>query len=281
MLKDKKNFRLKVFEKAAYCRHFEEQVVKNVKLKNINIPTYISAGQEFIAATIATICEMIKIKPLLFGQHRCHSIYLAFGGDKKKLVDELLGKQSGCTKGKGGSASIHSKDINMFGHDGLMGSNGPIGVGACFATKKPTIIFLGDAAAEEDYVLGGLGWASTKNLPLLTIVEDNNLSILTEKKVRRNWEIGDVAKSLKMESHTLDDSPLNLLKCSKNFFKKTCLLNVQTHRIYWHAGAGKDSEDTFDRYNYEKKKIGNPAIQFDQKIKKEMEDLWKKQLEKQ
>ncbi len=90
---NKKNFRLKVFEKASYCRHFEEQVVKNIKSKNINIPTYISAGQEFIPATIATICEMIKVRPLLFGQHRCHSIYLAFGGDKKKLVDELLGRK--------------------------------------------------------------------------------------------------------------------------------------------------------------------------------------------
>ena len=90
MLKDEKNFRLKVFEKASYCRHFEEQVIKNIKSKNINIPTYVSAGQEFIASTIATICEMIKVKPLLFGQHRCHSIYLAFGGDKKKLILILL-----------------------------------------------------------------------------------------------------------------------------------------------------------------------------------------------
>ena len=281
MSKDDQNFRLKVFKKASYCRHFEEQVIKNIKSKNINIPTYVSAGQEFIASTIATICEMIKVKPLLFGQHRCHSIYLAFGGDKKKLVDELLGRPSGCTKGMGGSASIHSKDINMFGHDGLMGSNGPVGVGACFSTGKPTIIFLGDAAAEEDYVLGGLGWASTKNLPLLTVIEDNNLSILTEKKVRRNWEIADVAKSFKMEGYTLDDNPLDLLKYSKNIFKKTCLLNIKTHRIYWHAGAGKDSEDTFDRYDYEKKQLGEPAIQFDKTIKKEMEDLWKKQLEKQ
>ena len=60
---NKKSFRLKVFEKASYCRHFEEQVVKNIKSKNINIPTYISAGQEFIPATIATICEMIKVGP--------------------------------------------------------------------------------------------------------------------------------------------------------------------------------------------------------------------------
>ena len=84
-----------------------------------------------------------------------------------------------------------------------------------------------------------------------------------------------------MESHALEDNPLNILKKSKNFFKKTCLLNIKTHRIYWNAGAGKDSEDTFYIYNYEKKKIGKPAIQFDQKAKKEMEDLWEKQLEKQ
>ena len=247
---EKKKFRLKVFEKASYCRHFEEQVVKNIKSKKIEIPTYISAGQEFISSTLATICEENKIKPLIFGQHRCHSIYLSFGGDKIKLIDELLGRKSGCTKGMGGSASIHSKEINMFGHDGLMGSNGPIGVGACFATKKPTIVFLGDASAEEDYVLGSLGWASTKNIPLLTIVEDNNLSILTKKSVRRNWEIEDVAKSFRMEGYSLNDEPLNILKYSKSFFNKPCLLNIKTHRIYWHAGAGKDSNDTFDRYDH-------------------------------
>ena len=106
---DKNKFKLKVFEKAAYNRHFEEQVIKNIKLKNIKIPTYVSAGQEFISATIATICESMSIKPLLFGQHRCHSIYLSFGGDKIKLVNELLGRKTGCTKGMGGSASIHSK----------------------------------------------------------------------------------------------------------------------------------------------------------------------------
>jgi len=278
---DKNNFRINVFEKAAYCRHFEEQVIKNIKSKNIKIPTYVSAGQEFISATIATICESINVRPLLFGQHRCHSIYLSFGGNKIKLIDELLGRKSGCTKGMGGSASIHSKEINMFGHDGLMGSNGPIGVGACFATNKPTIVFLGDAAAEEDYVLGGLGWASTKNIPLLTIVEDNNLSILTEKKVRRNWEMADVAKAFQMKGFKVDDDPLNLLQHSKDFFKKPCLLNVKTNIIYWHAGAGKDSEDTFDRYEHEKKLLGKLANEIDEKIKKEIENLWKKQLEKQ
>lgn len=277
---NEKIFRLKTFEKASYCRHFEEQVIKNLKNKKITIPTYVSAGQEFIAASMATICEDLKIKPLIFGQHRCHSIYISFGGNIIKLIDELLGRESGCTRGMGGSASIGSKEINMFGHDGLMGSNGPIGVGACFATNKPTIVFLGDAAAEEDYVLGGLGWASTKNIPLITVVEDNNLSILTEKKVRRNWEMADVAKSFKMQGYNIKDDPIEILKNSEVFFKKPCLLNINTNRIYWHAGSGKDADDTFDRYEIEKKIIGLEAVEIDKKIKEEVDSLWKKQLEK-
>ena len=71
----------------------------------------------------------------------------------------------------------------MFGHDGHMGTQMPIGLGACFASKKPTIIFLGDASVEEDYVMSSIAWASFKKLPILIIVEDNNLSILTQKKL--------------------------------------------------------------------------------------------------
>ena len=275
-----KNYRYQVLEKASLARNFEEQVIANVKNKKIKIPVYVSAGQEFIASTIATICKLKKIKPLIFGQHRCHSIYLTFDGDKGKLIDELLQRKTGCTKGMGGSASIHSTKINMYGHDGLMGSNGPIGVGACYATKKPTIIFLGDAAAEEDYVLGALGWASTKNLPLLVVVEDNNYSILTEKKVRRNWEMSDVAKAFKMKGFNCDDNPMNIYKYSKFFFKQPCLLNINTNRIYWHAGAGKDSEKTFDRYKSEKKILGTRADLIDHKTKKLIKNLWKKHLEK-
>ena len=170
------------FKKTCFNRNFELTVFEYVKKKKINLPTYLSAGQETITASLSEICKNKNIKPLLFGQHRCHSLYLSFGGSLEKLILELLGSPRGCTYGMGGSASIHSKKINMYGHDGHMGTQVPIGTGACFESRKPTIIFMGDASAEEDYVLGALGWASTKKLPILFVVEDNNLSILTEKK---------------------------------------------------------------------------------------------------
>ena len=175
-------YRLEVFKKAALCRHFENQAYKAIQDKHIKYPAYLSAGQEFISSSIATILEQVKIKPDIFIQHRGHSTYLAFGGNIDSLILELIGDSGGCANGMGGSASIQCKEKNIYGHDGLMGNQIPIAVGACFAKRKPTIAIVGDSAAEEDYVLSSIGWAATKNLPILFIVEDNNLSILTEKK---------------------------------------------------------------------------------------------------
>ena len=52
-----------------------------------------------------------------------------------ELIDELLGETSGCINGMGGSASIHSPAIKLYGHDGMMGSQVPIAVGFCYTTN--------------------------------------------------------------------------------------------------------------------------------------------------
>lgn len=272
------NYKLNVFNKASFCRHFENQVYQNIQNGNIKFPTYLSTGQEYISASIATVMKENNIQPNIFIQHRGHSIYLSFGASPKELVDELLGRKTGCANGMGGSASIQSKEKNIFGHDGLMGSQVPISVGHCYATRNPTIVFMGDASAEEDYVFGAMGWASTKNLPILFVVEDNNLSILTEKRVRRNWEMNDIAKAFKMKGFNIEDKPEIIKKHLKDVFDGPMLLNIRTVRKCWHSGAGVDGEN-FDRYEEEKKLIGEKAIQIDKKNESLVRELWQKQLE--
>ncbi len=275
-----KKQKLEIFKTASICRNFEVNVFNAIKNKKINIPVYLSAGQEYIPATLARIIkDEFNLKPYIFPQHRCHSIYISFGGNQKKLIKELLGLKGGCSFTKGGSASIHSEKIKMFGHDGHMGTQVPIGVGSCFTSKKPTIVFMGDAAAEEDYVLGALGWASTKKLPILFIVEDNNLSILTEKKIRRNWDMHDVAKSFKMRGYEINDDPEEISKYKKYFFKEPMLLNIKTNRLFWHSGAGQDDPKIFDRFYAEMKKIGKIAKSENLKIERKLNNLWKSQLE--
>jgi len=267
-----------ILKKASLCRHFENEVYLNIESGLIKFPVYLSAGQEYIPASIAALVQKKKIKPMIFGQHRGHSIYLSFGGDVVKLIKELKGSKEGCTYGMGGSLSIHSEKIKMYGHDGFMGSNAVIGVGACFASKKPTIIFIGDAALEEDYVLATLSWVAKKKLPVLFVVEDNNYAVLTKKDDRRKWTAKKIAEAFKIKSFDINDDPIKIYNVlHKSIFKEPILINIHTNRLYWHAGAGKDHQEGkfFDRYKQQLNKLGPVAIDHDKKIMKKIQKLWK------
>lgn len=273
------NFEIEVFDKISFCRHFENYVYNKIQDKTISIPVYLSAGQESIPCSIAVRLKNKNISPNIFIQHRGHSTYLAFDASPEQLVDELLGLSTGCSFGMGGSASIQSLEKNIYGHDGLMGSQVPIAVGHCYETKHPTIVFMGDASAEEDYVGAAIGWASTKNLPILFVVEDNNLSILTEKKIRRNWNMHELAHAYKVEAYDISDDPFAISNHLSNVFKKPLLLNVRTIRKYWHAGAGIDG-DYFDRYECLKKTLPSEVLEIDKNNKIKVEKLWQSRLEK-
>ena len=269
-----------IFKRASLCRNFENETFKQIQKKNIKLPVYLSAGQEYIAATISHYVESLNVSPDIFIQHRGHSTYLSFGGDPIELIDELLGRPTGCANGMGGSASIQCRDKNIYGHDGLMGSNVTIGTGSCYASKRPTIVFVGDSAIEEDYAITSLGWAVTKNLPILYVVEDNNLSILTKKKVRRSWDIHRVANGFGMKSFDLPDDPDNIRTALDGVFERPMLLNINTVRKYWHSGAGIDDENSFDRYEEEMNKLDN-GVEIHERYKHNIEKLWQNQLEKQ
>jgi TPP-dependent pyruvate/acetoin dehydrogenase alpha subunit len=275
------DYRLEVFKRASLCRNFEQYVFNGIRNNMFKLPIYLSAGQEYISASIAENMKNLNIEPNIFIQHRGHSTYLSYDAPIEALIDELLGRKTGCANGMGGSASIHSKEKNIFGHDGLMGSQVPIAVGHCYTTKHPTIVHMGDASAEEDYVLGAMGWASTKKLPIIFIVEDNNLSILTEKRIRRNWEMHDVANAFKIRGYNISDDPIEIKNHMHCVFDGPILLNINTHRKFWHSGAGIDDENIFDRYEEEKKLLGSRAEEIHRQTKIKVENVWKKQLDKQ
>ena len=268
----------KIYHKASYSRIFEESLYNKVIEKTVKIPVYLSAGQEYISATLGTYYDyLMPMDRQIFIQHRGHSTYLSFGGNLENLINELLGNKTKSTNGMAGSASIHSIESNIFGHDGLMGSHGPISVGMCYANNKPTFCFIGDAAAEEDYFIAALGWASTKNLPIIFIVEDNNYSILTEKIVRRNWNIDEVAKGFKIESYNIIDDPKEIIKVLHKKINSPMLLNINTTRLFWHSGAGINNENEFDRHKLIKLELGKDITEkIDSFNLKLITDAWQK-----
>lgn len=272
---------LEIFRRMCLIRYFELIVARELGTKRIRHPTYLAIGQEALAAAISTVVSGYSI----FAQHRSHSVYLAFGGDPVKLIDELLELPTGCNGGKGGSAMIQDPNIGMIGHNGLIGENVPLAVGFALGSNQNAIAIFGDAAAEEDYVYGAMGFAATRKLPVLFVCEDNDLAILTPVHVRRSWEITDVAKALGIPSIDITDDPWLVAHHARKLCQDLpAFINCRTVRHYWHVGVGIDGPPEWDRLalvKQELKKLGLETEKAEEETMHYVENLWAERLQKQ
>ena len=176
---------------------------------------------------------------------------------------------------------MQGDNIKMVGHHGLIGENVPLAVGFALASGEPTVCFFGDAAAEEDYAFASMGFAQTHKLPILFVCEDNNLSILTEKSVRRNWEMPDVTRAIGMPSENMSDDPWEIAYYIKEFKGELpAFINCRTCRHHWHVGIGVDGEPEWDRLQMVKEELGSDGIVIEAEAKDYMEGLWVKHLRK-
>ena len=275
------DFALELFRKGSFSHEFENAVQKIHEAGHFRIPIYLSIGTEFNGAVFSMLLQGCNI----FAQHRCHSLYLSLGGNPESLRDELLGLPSGCARGMAGSNAIQSDEANMYGHSGLMGEQIPIAVGAALASNKLTLAICGDASVEEDYIYPALGFAATKKLPILFICEDNDLSILTKTKVRRNWEVVDLANSLGIPAVDITDDPWLIAHHIKSMLTNLPgFINIRTVRHLWHAGSGTDGAPEWDRYQLIKDELSSLGLndkirQIEQSNFDLVQTLWQKQLQ--
>ncbi len=89
-----KDYARKLFAQTCFNRFFEFEVKNAYDRGLMKLPIYLSVGQEHIPAAIASVFSDC----LIFAQHRAHSVYLSFGGDPHQLIDELLGRPTGCAR---------------------------------------------------------------------------------------------------------------------------------------------------------------------------------------
>ena len=240
--------------------------------------TYLSSGQEAIAAAVA--CAFRDRKVNLFCQHRNHGAYLSFGGDPVKLRDELLGLETGTTRGIGGDPchAFDGDQAKMWGHSGLVADQVPIAVGMAFATGQWSICFFGDSAVEEDVFWPAVGFAVTHRLPVLFVCEDNGLSVITETAKRRSWEAVNVARSYGIIADNLenDDDPAGIVTFLQTTINipRPIFVNIRTCRKYRHVGPGSDGPMKWDRMAMVRERMGEAGAEIERTAKREMEELW-------
>jgi len=273
---------LELFRRICLNRYFDLKVTELYDPKLFDCPVYLGVGEETITAALSMSFRPERI----FGQHRCHGLYLSYGGPINPLIDELLGMSTGCAGGMGGSASIHCPEIGMMGHDGLMGSQIPIAGGYAMATKNKTLAIMGDASAEEDYVLGELAFSATKKPPVLFVCTDNDLSCLTPVCIRRSWNMVSHATFGMPAIEITDDPWLIMHRVASLSNHLPAFVNIQTCRISSHAGTAKDRIKTpeWDRFSLVKKEmhslgLENDSEKIEESVKLAVNKAWEERLE--
>ncbi len=179
---------LEAYKKMFLIRMAEEQIATYYLKNKIISLIHFYVGQEAVAVGI---CDALQKNDRVMGNHRSHGHYLAKGGDLKKMICELFGKECGSSHGKGGSMHMIDTSVNFIGSTPILSSAVPLSCGSAFEQKYHrsnaiTVVFLGDGAFEEGGVYESLNLAALLKLPLLIVLENNLRSINTRLWERRS-----------------------------------------------------------------------------------------------
>ena len=156
-------------------RAAEERIGDMVAAGRIRCPCHLAIGQEAPAVGVA-----LHVRPgdRLFGAHRSHAHYLALGGSLHGLMAEVLGKDTGASRGMGGSMHLIDRAHGLYGTVPIVAATIPIAVGAALAAKMEgkgavAVTYFGDGATEEGVFHESMNLAAAHTLPVLFVCENN------------------------------------------------------------------------------------------------------------
>lgn len=159
-------------------RRVEEAVGEMVRTGEARCPCHLAIGQEACAVGVVAAIEEGDVA---FGAHRSHAHYLALGGSPMRLLAEILGRDSGCSRGLGGSMHLTESSIGLMGTVPIVSATIPIAVGAAMAARmtggrRMAVSFFGDGATEEGAFHESLNLAIMQGAPVLFVCENNLFS---------------------------------------------------------------------------------------------------------
>ena len=182
------------YEQMLLMRRFEERCGQLYIQQKIRGFCHLYIGQEAVAAGTETA---IRKDDRIITAYRDHAHPIVRGVDPKFVMAELFAKATGCSKGKGGSMHMFSKEHNFFGGHGIVGGQIPLGAGIAFADKyngndRVTITLMGDGAVRQGALHEAFNMAMTWKLPVLFCIENNNYAMGTS--VERTSNVHDLYK---------------------------------------------------------------------------------------
>lgn len=184
------------YEEMMLQRRFEEKASQMYMQQKIKGFCHLYIGQEAVSTGIEAA---IRNEDQLITAYRDHGLALTRGISPNEIMAEMYGKATGCSKGKGGSMHMFSKEHNMLGGHGIVGGQIPLGAGVAFANKyngndNLCVCLFGDGAARQGAMHEAFNLAMLWKLPVIYIVENNEYAMGTSVERTTNvtelWKLG-------------------------------------------------------------------------------------------
>lgn len=195
------------YEKMQLMRKFEEKAGQLYGMQKIKGFCHLYIGQEACAAGAVTA---LTPDDKWITAYRDHGHPLALGSDPNALMAELFAKETGISKGKGGSMHFFDKEKNFFGGHGIVGGQIPLGAGIAFAekynkTKNLCICYMGDGAVRQGAFHEALNLAMLWKLPVIFVIENNGYAMGTSVQRTSNvTELYTLGEAYDMPSEPVD-----------------------------------------------------------------------------
>lgn len=182
------------YDQMLLIRRFEEKAAQLYGQQKIRGFCHLYIGQEALVAGAMTV---LTKEDKLITAYRDHGHALACGISANAVMAELYGKATGCSKGKGGSMHMFSKEHNFFGGHGIVGGQIPLGAGIALAekyngTQNVCVCYMGDGAVRQGALHETFNMAMLWKLPVIFICENNQYAMGTS--VARTTNLLDIYK---------------------------------------------------------------------------------------
>jgi acetoin:2,6-dichlorophenolindophenol oxidoreductase subunit alpha len=175
---------------------------------------HLSLGQE---AVPVGVCAALEKQDTIASTHRGHGHALAMGIDLARFFAELMGREEGLCKGRGGSIHVADIHMGMLGANGIVGGSLAIALGSALAqqvrgTGKIAVAFFGDGAMAEGALHECLNLASLWKLPLLFVCENNGWSEFSPLEKQFVAQLGALAAAFKIPAEKVDGSDVERVR---------------------------------------------------------------------
>jgi TPP-dependent pyruvate/acetoin dehydrogenase alpha subunit len=172
---------LEAYRRMLRIRRFEEEGSRLFKMGRIPGAYHASIGQE---ACIVGACMALRDDDAMTGTHRSHGHPIGKGADLKALMAELMGKETGVCKGRGGSMHLADNSVGIIGESAIVGGGIPLATGCGLSAKvrktdQVALCFFGDGAVNQGTFHESLNMASVWKLGVIYLCENNGYAITT------------------------------------------------------------------------------------------------------